>query len=240
MVTKGPAKKLTVYLDETDKFHGKPVYEVLLDIFFKKKIMGASVFRGVAGYGSDGVFHTAKMLELSTSMPVKVEVVESEETINKVLPDVYHVVEKGMVEVTDTNVVKCCPKAEEPRKEQGEHMKLEGKAKMLRIIISEDDQWEGEPLYEAIVKRLVMTDIAGATVYKAIAGYGPHKRYHKKKTLTVHGELPILITVMDSEEKINKVIPILDELVGEGIVVLSDVNVIKYTHRDAAGLEAAG
>ena len=232
MVTKGPAKKLTVYVDETDKFHGKPVYEVLLDIFFKKKIMGASVFRGVAGYGTDGVFHTSKMLELSTSMPVKVEVVESEEMINKVLPDVYHVVERGMVEVTDTNVVKCCPKVEEKGKEQGEHMKLEGKAKMLRIVISEDDTWEGEPLYEAIVKRLIMADIAGATVYKAIAGYGPHKRYHKKKTLTVHGELPILITVMDTEEKINKVIPILDELVGEGIVVLSDVNVIKYTHRD--------
>ena len=240
MVTKGPAKKLTVYLDETDKFRGKPVYEVLLDIFFKKKIMGASVFRGVAGYGSDGVFHTAKMLELSTSMPVKVEVVESEEVINRILPDVYHVVEKGMVEVSDTNVVKCCPKAEERAKEKGEHMKLEGKAKMLRIIISEDDKWEGEPLYEAIIKRLIMNDIAGATVYKAIAGYGPHKRYHKKKTLTVHGELPILLTVMDSEEKINKVIPILDELVGEGIVVLSDVNVIKYTHRDAAGLEAIG
>ena len=232
MVTKGPAKRLTVYVDETDKFHGKPVYEVLLDIFFKKKIMGVSVFRGIAGYGSDGVFHTFKMLELSTSMPVKIEVVESEEMINKVLPDVYHVVEKGMVEVADTNVVKCCPKAEEKRKEQGEHMKLEGKAKMLRIIISEDDKWEGEPLYEAIVKRLILTDIAGATVYKAIAGYGPHKRYHKKKTMTVHGELPILITVMDNEEKINRVIPILDELVGEGIVVLSDVNVIKYTHRD--------
>jgi PII-like signaling protein len=232
MVTKGPAKKLTIYVDEVDKFHGKPVYEVLLDIFFKKKIMGVSVFRGIAGYGSDGVFHTSKMLELSTSMPVKIEVVESEEMINRVLPDVYHVVDKGMVEVTDTNVVKCCPRAEEIRTEKGEHMKLEGKAKMLRIIISEDDTWEGEPLYEAIIKRLIMTDIAGATVYKAIAGYGPHKRYHKKKTLTAHGELPILITVMDTEEKISKVIPILDELVGEGIVVLSDVNVIKYTHRD--------
>ncbi len=236
MVTKGPAKKLTVYLDETDKFHGKPVYEVLLDIFFKKKIMGVSVFRGIAGYGSDGIFHTPKMLELSTSMPVKVEVVESEEMINKVLPDVYQIVEKGMVEITDTNVVKCCPRAEEKQRDKGEHMKLEGKAKMLRIIISEDDKWEGEPLYEAIIKRLIMNDIAGATVYKAIAGYGPHKRYHKKKTLTVHGELPILITVMDTEEKISKAIPILDELVGEGIVVLSDVNVIKYTHRDAAGL----
>jgi len=232
MVTKGPAKKLTIYVDEADKFHGKPVYEVLLDIFFKKKIMGVSVFRGMAGYGSDGVFHTSKMLELSTSMPVKLEVVESEEMINGVLPDIYHIVEKGMVEVAETNVVKCCPGAEEKHREKGEHMKLEGKAKMLRIIISEDDLWEGEPLYEAIVKRLVMTDIAGATVYKAIAGYGPHKRYHKKKTLTAHGELPILITVMDTEEKIGKVIPILDELVGEGIVVLSDVNVIKYTHRD--------
>ncbi len=232
MVTKGPAKKLTIYIDEADKFHGKPVYEVLLDIFFKKKIIGVSVFRGIAGYGSDGVFHTSKMLELSTSMPVKIEVVESEEMINRVLPDIYHVVEKGMVEITETNVVKCCPMAEEKQAEKGEHMKLEGKAKMLRIIISEDDKWEGEPLYEAIIKRLIMNDIAGATVYKAIAGYGPHKRYHKKKTLSVHGELPILITVMDTEDKINKVIPILDELVGEGIVVLSDVNVIKYTHRD--------
>jgi PII-like signaling protein len=234
MVTKGPAKKLTIYVDEVDKFHGKPVYEVLLDIFFKKKIMGVSVFRGVAGYGSDGVFHTSKMLELSTSMPVKIEVVESEDMINRVLPDVYHVVEKGMVEVTDTNVIKCCPRAAEKEKERGEHMKLEGKAKMLRIIISEDDKWEDEPLYEAIIKRLIMTDIAGATVYKAFAGYGPHRRYHKKKTLAAHGELPILITVMDTEENINKVIPILDDMVQEGIVVLSDVNVIKYTHRDVS------
>jgi PII-like signaling protein len=233
MVTKGPAKKLTIYVDEADKFHGKPVYEVLMDIFYKKKIGGASVFRGIAGYGTEGIFHTAKMLELSTSMPVRIEVVDSEEMINKVLPDVYQVVEKGLVEVTDTTVVKCCSRAADKEKAGEEHMKLEGKAKMLRIIISEDDKWEGEPLYEAIIKRLIMADIAGATVYKAIAGYGPHKRYHKKKALTGHGELPILITVMDTEEKINKVIPILDELVGEGIVVLSDVNVIKYTHRDA-------
>ncbi len=57
MVKSGPAKKLTIYVDEADKFHGKPVYEVLLDIFFKRKIAGASVFRGIEGYGSDGVFH---------------------------------------------------------------------------------------------------------------------------------------------------------------------------------------
>jgi PII-like signaling protein len=231
MVKQGPAKKLTIYVDETDKFGGKPVYEVLMDLFFKKKIAGVSVFRGVAGYGTDGVFHTAKMLELSTSMPVKIEVVDSEEMINKVLPDVYHVVENGLVEITDTNVIKCCPKAAEKKEEVEQRMKLEGKARMLRVIISEDDKWEGEPLYEAIVKRFIISDIAGATVYKAVAGYGPHRRYHKKKTLS-KTELPMLITVIDTEEKINKVMPILDDMVKEGIVILSDVNVIKYTHRD--------
>jgi len=108
MVKSGPAKKLTIFVDEGDKLHGKPVYEVLLDIFFKRKIAGASVFRGIEGYGSDGVFHTAKMLELSTTLPVKIEVVDSEDMINAVLPDVISIVEKGLVEVSDTNVIKCC------------------------------------------------------------------------------------------------------------------------------------
>jgi len=110
MVTKGPAKKLTVYVDESDKFGGKPVYEVLLNIFYKKKIAGVSVFRGVAGYGSDGIFHTSKMLELSTSLPVKIEAVDSEEMITGVLPDVADIVEKGLIEISDTYVVKCCRK----------------------------------------------------------------------------------------------------------------------------------
>ncbi len=110
MVTKGPAKKLTVYVDESDKFGGKPVYEVLLNIFYKKKIAGVSVFRGVAGYGSDGIFHTSKMLELSTSLPVKIEAVDSEEMIKGVLPDVTDIVEKGLIEISDTNVIVCCRK----------------------------------------------------------------------------------------------------------------------------------
>jgi PII-like signaling protein len=108
MVKSGPAKKLTVYVDETDKFGGRPVYEVLMDIFYKRKIAGVSVFRGVAGYGSDGIFHTSKMLELSASLPVKIEAIDSAEMIDSVLPEVTEIVEKGLVEVCDTNVVVCC------------------------------------------------------------------------------------------------------------------------------------
>jgi PII-like signaling protein len=110
MVLKGPAKKLTVYVDETDKYEGKPVYEVLMDLFYKQKIAGVSVFRGVAGYGSDGVFHTSKMLELSTALPVKIEAVDSEEMISRVLPLINDVVGKGLIEVSDTFVIKCCNK----------------------------------------------------------------------------------------------------------------------------------
>ncbi len=110
MVRKGPAKKLTVYVDETDKHEGKPVYEVLMNIFYKQKIAGVSVFRGVAGYGSDGVFHTSKMLELSTSLPVKIEAVDSEEMITMVLPLINDIVAKGLIEISDTTVIKCCNK----------------------------------------------------------------------------------------------------------------------------------
>ena len=108
MVRKGPAKKLTVYVDESDKYKGKPVYEVLIDTFYRQKLSGASVFRGVAGYGSDGVFHTSKMLELSTSLPVKIEVIDSEEMITRVLPLIDDIIGKGLIEISDTVVIKCC------------------------------------------------------------------------------------------------------------------------------------
>lgn len=107
MVRHGHAKKLTIYVDETDKHRGRPVYEVLTDLFYKKKIAGVSVFRGVEGYGSDGIFHTSKMLELSTTLPLKIEVVDSEEMINSALPEICDIVERGLVEISDTYVLKC-------------------------------------------------------------------------------------------------------------------------------------
>ncbi len=108
MVKSGPAKKLSIYLDESEKVHGKPLYEIILDILYKRKISGASVFRGIEGYGSDGVFHTAKILELSTNLPVKIEVVDSEKRIDEVLMEITPMVHRGLIEVSDTTVIKCC------------------------------------------------------------------------------------------------------------------------------------
>lgn len=107
MIRKGPAKKLTIYVDESDKSGGKPVYELIMDLLYRNKIAGVSVFRGVAGYGSDGIFHTSKMLELSSNLPVKIEAVDSEDMIYKVLPELSSLLKKGLAEISDTVIIEC-------------------------------------------------------------------------------------------------------------------------------------
>jgi PII-like signaling protein len=107
MIKKGLAKKLTIYVDESDKSGGKPVYELVMGLLYKNKIAGVSVFRGVAGYGSDGIFHTSKMLELSSNLPVKIEAVDSEDMIYKVLPELSDLLKKGLAEISDTTVIEC-------------------------------------------------------------------------------------------------------------------------------------
>jgi len=110
------------------------------------------------------------------------------------------------------------------------HQKLEGSAKLLRIYIGEDDRWEDEPLHEAIVKKLRMMDIAGATVYRGLLGFGAQQRVHRSGFLGLSKDLPIMLSVIDAEEKIRGVLPVLDEMVDEGLIALSDVEIIKYTH----------
>jgi PII-like signaling protein len=111
-----------------------------------------------------------------------------------------------------------------------EHEKTESRAKMLRVYIGQDDQWEGKPLYESIVMKLRQMDVAGATVYKGVMGYGAQQRMHKSGFLGLSRDLPIMVTVVDKEEKIRAILPVLDAMVSEGLLVLSDVEVIKYAH----------
>lgn len=110
-------------------------------------------------------------------------------------------------------------------------MKLEGKAKMLRIHFGEDDRWEGRPLYEAIVERCRKLDIAGATVYRGIRGYGASTRIRRSHLWALSPDAPIMINVIDTQENIQRLIPALDEMVSEGLIAVSDVEVIKYVHQ---------
>jgi uncharacterized protein len=110
-------------------------------------------------------------------------------------------------------------------------MKLEGKAKMLRIHFGEDDQWQGRPLYQAIVERCRKLDIAGATVYRGIQGYGASTLIRRSHMFRLSPDAPILVQIIDTEENIQRLLPALDEMVAEGLIAMSDVEVIKYVHQ---------
>jgi uncharacterized protein len=117
-------------------------------------------------------------------------------------------------------------------------MKLEGKAKMLRIHFGEDDKWQGKPLYRAIVEKCRELDIAGATVYRGIAGYGASTLIHRPHLFSFSPDAPIMVAIVDTHAKINALIPTLDQMVDQGLIAISDVEVIKYVHQDGVRSEA--
>jgi len=107
-----------------------------------------------------------------------------------------------------------------------------GPAKMIRVHFGEDDRWNGKPLYEAIVEAARREDLAGATVYRGIEGYGASSRIHRKHLLT-SSDLPIVVCIIDEADKIQRFLSTLEGMVGDGLIAISDVQVIRYTHREA-------
>lgn len=99
-------------------------------------------------------------------------------------------------------------------------MKLEGTGKLLRIFIGETDTWHGKPLYAAIIERLRDQGLAGATGIRGIEGFGAHSRIHTARLLRLSEDLPLLIEIVDREDRIRSVLPMLDEMVTEGLVTL--------------------
>jgi PII-like signaling protein len=100
---------------------------------------------------------------------------------------------------------------------QGPPLKREGQAKMMRIYIGENDKWNGKPLHGVIVNGLRAHDIAGVTVYRGILGYGANRRIHKDAKLSLSHDRPILLSIVDTEEKLQAFMPILDEMVQQGL-----------------------
>jgi uncharacterized protein len=116
-------------------------------------------------------------------------------------------------------------------------MKLAGNAKMLRVYFGEDDKWNDKPLYRAIVEKCRELDLAGATVFRGIEGYGASTLIHRSHLLSFSSDAPIMVSVIDSQEKIQKLLPFLDEMVHEGLIAMSEVEVIKYSHQDGVRSE---
>ncbi len=107
-------------------------------------------------------------------------------------------------------------------------MKLEGEQKLLRIFILEQDKWNGLPLYEAIIQQARSLGIAGATTLRGFLGFGRGAHIHTTKLLELSYDLPVLIEIVDTEDKIKTLIPKLNEMIQEGLVTIETVHVLMY------------
>jgi PII-like signaling protein len=107
-------------------------------------------------------------------------------------------------------------------------MRMEGEGKLLRIFIGESDRWHGKPLYEAIVELARKEGLAGATVLRGIEGFGAKSHLHTSRILRLSEDLPIVIEMVDTAENIDRVLPMLDPMVADGMLTVEKVRVIAY------------
>ena len=111
-------------------------------------------------------------------------------------------------------------------------MKLEGTGTLLRIFVGESDQWHGKPLFESIVLAARKHGLAGATVLRGPMGFGASSIIHSAKIVRLSSDLPIVVEIVDTEAKIHDFLPILDEMVTEGMITLETVQVLRYRGRE--------
>jgi uncharacterized protein len=108
-------------------------------------------------------------------------------------------------------------------------MKEQFQARMLRIHFTEADKWRGDVLYKAIVAKCMELGIGGATVFRGVAGFGASARMYHARSLSISKNAPVMVTVIDTEEQIQKLIPSLDQMIDGGLIASSSVEVIRYS-----------
>jgi PII-like signaling protein len=231
MLQPGKAVKVTIYLIDGETHHGVPVYSSILDFLFYRSVTGATVTKGFAGFGADHRMHSSSGVEISDHLPIKIEFIETREKVDELLGKLEELAGTGLIEIQETTVAKPGQVSRKAKPAPPAHMKIEGKAQMMRIYLSEEDRWNDKPLYKALVEAMRANDIAGVTVYRGILGYGAHRRVHKDKPLlsTHHGS--VMLSAIDTAEKLHAFLPLVDQMVEEGLVVFSDVDIIKYAYR---------
>jgi PII-like signaling protein len=230
MLSKGPAKRVTVYLNEDTRGSYGPLYQSVMDFLFHKGVPGATLLRAHSGFGPHHRIHSAGMEATMEHLPVRVEFVDTAERVERLMPLLYDMVTDGLIEVQDTTIVKAVAEDRAATNAPLVRHREERPAKLLRVFLGEADEWEGCPLYDAIIKRLRMLEIAGATVYRGILGYGAKGRTHKESFLHLSRDLPVMISAVDTPEKINEAIAAIEEMLGDGLIAVSDVNMIRLVH----------
>jgi PII-like signaling protein len=241
MLSKGPAKKVTIFINEDTQHHMTALHDAIMTFLMHKGVSGATATRAYSGFGAHQMLHTPKIEVMSFSLPIRIEFVDNSEKVDEVLPTLYEMVSDGLIEVQDTTVVKLARKTPKPEPHMP-HERVQRHAVLLRVFLGDHDRWHGEPLYDAIIKRLRMMEISGATVYRGILGYGAKGHEHKRSFFHPMRDLPVMISVIDTPEKIAEAAEVIEGMLVDGLIVTSDVEMIRLvrSHTVTEVPDAAG
>jgi PII-like signaling protein len=227
--------------------HGmSPLYEWIVETAHREGLQGATVLKGFFGLRPDGSLLEEHTWSISQQLPVIVEVVDEPARIETLLAKVEPVFREGVITLERAHVLLYRAGPRQPAASLTARsivatteasaatgvrtMRLPEQGVLLRIFIGESDKEPGRdrPLYEAIVRRAREAHLAGATVLRGPMGFGRHSRVHTAKLLELSTDLPIVIEIVDSEDRVNAFLPTVDELVTEGLVTLEAVRVVRY------------
>lgn len=249
----GERTLMRIFIGEGDRcragaYEGKRLSDALVDLFRDRGFAGATVLRGVRGFGSSGRLRSVDLEALSLDLPIIVEVVETEEAIRAVLPRLDEMIDGGLVTLERARVVRgravgTAQRRAPPRRssERGEGRvemthRFTGARTLMRIFIGETDRcdhgpYQGLALDHALLRLFRERDFAGVTVLRGAKGFGASAKVHEAHLLRLSLDLPEVIEVVETEEKIQEILPELDRMIDGGLVTLEQVRVILYRPR---------
>ena len=228
-----------------------PLYEWIVEQAHHEGLQGATVLKGFYGLRPDGSVLEEHAWSISQELPVIVEVIDEPARIEALLAKVEPAFREGVITLERAHVLLYRSGARESSGPlSGRNiigtvrtsaaagvrtMKEPENGVLLRIFIGESDKEPGRdrPLYEAIVRRAREAHLAGATVLRGPMGFGRHSRVHTAKLLELSTDLPVVIEIVDAEDKVEAFLPTVDELVSEGLVTLEAVRIVRYVSPDS-------
>jgi PII-like signaling protein len=240
---------LRIYLNASDRFHRTELYRAIVEAARRLPMAGASVFPVELGYGTHRRIHDAESEYSSFEIPIVVELVDATEKVKQFAAELQTMIGEGLAVLRPVSIVRYTHGLERPRGDTGipttnpspataavpekvgsDAMKIEGEAKRVTVYIGSADTWGGYNLAVAIVEECRKLGMAGATVSRGVMGFGKHSIIHRAQFLGLSGDLPEKIEIVERPEQIDRLLPVLEQMMGAGLIVIEDVHVARYTH----------
>jgi PII-like signaling protein len=232
-----------LHVNGSARRQGRPLYQAVVESARARHLAGASVFLVDLSFGARRRLRDARSEYGFVDIPVVIEVVDAPERIEPWLGQLATMVAEGFATVEPVRVLRYGPPDDEdlapPDAEAGPErtaneevipMRSDGPAQAQRITvyIGNSDTWRGRNLALAIVERCRTLGIAGATASLGVMGFGKNSRIHRAQLLGLSEDLPERIEIVDSPDRIGQLVPVLEEMVGGGLILVEDVRVIQY------------